>query len=308
MRRFALLVALAVAAAAALAAPVAADSPFPGRIDLPDGWQPEGIAVSPGGTFYVGSIPTGAVYRGDVRTGEGSILVPGAAGRAAVGMKVDVRGRLFVAGGSTGKGFVYDADTGAELATYQLTTATTFVNDVVVTRGGAYFTDSFNQVLYRVPIAPDGSLGSAAETIPLSGDIAYTAGFNANGIDATPDGRTLVIVQTNTGQVFRVDPATGVARAIALDEAVTLGDGILLDGKTLYVVRNQQSRVAVIDLADDLSSGSVVSYLTDPGLDVPTTIAELGHSLYAVNARFTTTPTPTTPYWLTKLQKAGGPA
>jgi sugar lactone lactonase YvrE len=308
MRRFALLVALAVAAAAALAAPVAADSPFPGRIDLPDGWQPEGIAVSPGGTFYVGSIPTGAVYRGDLRTGEGSILVPGAAGRAAVGMKVDVRGRLFVAGGSTGKGFVYDADTGAELATYQLTTATTFVNDVVVTRGGAYFTDSFNQVLYRVPIAPGGSLGSAAETIPLSGDIAYTAGFNANGIDATPDGRTLVIVQTNTGQVFRVDPATGVAREIALDEAVTLGDGILLDGKTLYVVRNQQSRVAAIDLADDLSSGSVVSYLTDPGLDVPTTIAELGHSLYAVNARFTTTPTPATPYWLTKLQKAAGPA
>jgi sugar lactone lactonase YvrE len=301
MRRLALLAVPAVVAAV-LAAPLAADAPFPARIDLPNGWQPEGIAVSHGGTFYVGSIPTGAVYSGDLRTGQGSVLVPGGPGRAATGLKVD-HGRLFVAGAATGKAFVYDGRTGAELASYQLTTSASFINDVVVTRSGAYFTDSFNQVLYRVPIGHDGTLGAVAQTIPLTGAIAYTTGFNANGIDATPDGRTLLIVQSNVGKVFTVDPDTGVTKEIALDEAMTAGDGILLDGRTLYVVRNVQNRVAVIRLADDLASGTVTGYLTDSGLDVPTTIAAFGHFLYAVNARFSTPPGPAVPYWVTQLER-----
>jgi sugar lactone lactonase YvrE len=300
--RHRILASLLTLVAAAVVAGAAGAQPFPSRIDLPDGWQPEGIAVS-GGSFYVGSIPNGAVYRGDLRTGQGSILVPGVEGRAAIGMKVDAHGRLFVAGGPTGMAFVYDARTGGDVAQYQLTTNPTFVNDVVVTGDGAYFTDSLNQVLYRVPIGPGGVLGSAAQTIPLTGDIVYEAGFNANGIDAVPNGKTLVLVQTNVGKVFTVDPVTGVADEIELDQAVTFGDGILLDGKTLYVVRNQQNRIAVIRLAPDLSAGSVLDHIVDPALDVPTTIAEFGNSLYAVNARFATPPGPSVDYWVTKVRK-----
>jgi sugar lactone lactonase YvrE len=302
MRRAFSLAAVAVVAAV-VASPLRADAPFPATIPLPNGFQPEGIAVAPGGTFYVGSIPSGAIYRGNVRTGAGSVLVPGVSGRAALGLKVDQHQRLFVAGGPTGKAFVYDARTGALLAQYQLTMAQTFVNDVVVTRGGAYFTDSVNQVLYRVPIAPNGSLGPQAQTIPLTGDIVYQPGFNANGIDATTDGKTLVLVQTNVGKLFTVDPATGVTHEIALDEAVTTGDGILLAGRTLYVVRNTQNRIAVVRLAPDLSSGDVLGHLTAPSLDVPTTIGRFGNRLYAVNARFTTPPGPTTRYWVTKVER-----
>ena len=67
MRRTILLTAIVavIAASAALA------KSFPATIALPNGWQPEGIAVGDGSTFYVGSIPTGAVYRGDLRTGKG---------------------------------------------------------------------------------------------------------------------------------------------------------------------------------------------------------------------------------------------
>jgi hypothetical protein len=36
---------------------------------------------------------------------------------------------------------------------------------------------------------------------------------------------------------------------------------------------------------------------------VPTTIAEQGSRLYAVNARFGTPATPTTDYWVTRLRK-----
>ena len=41
-------------------------------IALPNAFpQPEGIAVGTGSTFYVGSILTGAIYAGDLRTGRG---------------------------------------------------------------------------------------------------------------------------------------------------------------------------------------------------------------------------------------------
>jgi sugar lactone lactonase YvrE len=284
-------------AAAVVAAPLGAAGRFPEVIPLPNGFQPEGIAVGKGGTFYVGSIPTGAIYRGSVKTGEGEVINPGGSGRAAIGVELDHR-TLYVAGGPTGKGFVYSALSGRLLATHTLTTdANTFVNDVAVARGGAYFTDSLRPFLYRVD-----ELGGVAE-IPLGGDIEYVPGFNLNGIDATPDGKTLLAVQSNVGKVFTIDPRTGRADEIELDTTVVNGDGILLDGRTLYVVQNRDNKVAVIRLDARLRSGRVVAHLTDPDFAVPTTIDELGSRLYAVNARFGTPPTPQTPYWVAKLRK-----
>ena len=301
MRRVLLLTALAVVATAALAVPLSAGTSFPERIALPNGFRPEGIAIGKGTTFYVGSIPTGAIYRGDLRTGEGSVFVPGAAGRAAIGVEFD-DGRLFVAGGPTGSGFVYSARSGRLLASQVFTTETSFVNDVVAARGGAYFTDSMRPFLYR--LSTRGS--SEFEAIPLSGDYVHQPGFNLNGIDATADGRTLIVVQSGTGKLFTVDRRSGRTDEIVLNEAVTNGDGLLLDGRTLYVVRNQQNRVAVVELNRRLTSGTVVAHLTDPDFDIPTTIDERGKRLYAVNARFTTPPTATTEYWVAQFRKVNG--
>ena len=280
----------------------AAAAPFPAHIDLPNGFRPEGIAIGPGHTFYVGSIPTGAVLRGDLRTGTWSPLVPAQAGRAAIGVDVDSRGRLFVAGGPTGHGYVYDANTGANIADYMFTDDPAFINDVVVTSTAAWFTDSLNPFLYRVAIAPDGTLGDAT-AIPLTGDIVYGPGFNVNGIDATPDGRTLVIVQSNTGMLFTVDES-GVANRIDVGGAIVPGDGILLHGRTLYaVVRSPIDQIVVIKLEPDLSSGAITGTITNPDFSGPTTVDEFGNRLYVVNGRFTTPPTPTTPYWLTQARK-----
>jgi sugar lactone lactonase YvrE len=306
MNRWTLLVVAALAAAATFVVPSAAKNAFPTTIALPNGFAPEGIAIGQGTTFYVGSIPTGAVYRGDLRTGAGAVLVPPHEGRAAIGVAFDPRGRLFVAGGPTGRAFVYDTGTGADVAEYELaeTPPDTFINDVALARGGAYFTDSIRQVLYRVPIAANGRLGATAETIPITGDLVYEDGFNVNGIDATPDGKTLVLVQSNTGELFTADPATGVTREIDLGGAtVTMGDGILLDGRTLYVVRNRLNLIAVVRLAPDLSSGQVVDEFTDARFRVPTTIDDFGNRLYAVNARFGTPVTPDTEYEVVQVRK-----
>ena len=288
-----------------VAAPAAA-RPFPDAIPLPTGFQPEGIDIR-GTSFYVGSIPTGAVYRGDVRTGTGSVLVPPQTGRNAIGLDVDARGRIFVAGGPTGQAYVYDAETGGSLASYQLAAgAPTFVNDVVVTKDAAWFTESMQAVLYRVPIGRNGRLGAQAdvETVPLAGDFELAAGFNVNGIDATPSGKTLVVVQSNLGRLYTVDPDTGEADLVELSGGdVRFGDGILLDGRTLYVVQNQLNRVAVVRLGHGLASGTIVEHLTDPALDVPTTIAEFGRWLYAVNARFGIPDPGTEDYSVIRLEK-----
>jgi sugar lactone lactonase YvrE len=296
---------LALAGAITTSAIASTDAAFPNRINLPDGFQPEGIANADE-QFYVGSIPTGAVYRGNLRTGKGAILVPAEAGRSAIGLKAD-RGRLFVAGGNTGSAYVYSARTGALIRTYTLATGNTFVNDVVVTKRAAWFTDSFNPVLYRVPLGPNGQPGapSAVRTTQLSGDYQHVPGsFNVNGIDATPNGKTLLIVQSGTGRLFAVSP-TGVTRAIALTggESVPNGDGIMLDGRTLYVAQNQLNLVAKISLAANLQSGRVARRIGSPGFDIPTTIADLGSRLYAVNARFSTPPTSATEYWVTQVKK-----
>jgi sugar lactone lactonase YvrE len=295
-----LLLPLALLALAGLAAPAVAHPhrSHPAEIALPNGFQPEGIEISKGGKVYVGSIPTGAIWRGNLRTGKGSVLVPGATGRAAIGLELDHRGRLFVAGGPTGRGTVYDAHTGAELASWQLTTGATFINDAVVTRDAVWFTDSVNPVLYKVAIGRHGKLGGKVTTVPLSGDIEWVAGaINANGIEVTPDGRKLIIVQTNTGRLFTVDRRTGRTRAIDLGGAtVPNGDGLLLKGRTLFVVQNQLNLVAVVKLTRSGRDGDVVKRISDPDFDVPSTIADSKHRLYVVNARFGITPGPETPY------------
>ncbi len=301
-RALALLMAIsAMLTASALAATSAA---FPNRIELPDGFQPEGIAIA-GQRFFTGSLANGAIYSGSVRTGNGSLLVQPQAGRVAVGMKAD-RGRLFVAGGNTGMAFVYSTATGQSIVSYQLSSGGSFINDVVVTKSAAWFTDSLKPVLYRVPLGPGGRPGaqSAVTTVQLTGDYQHGAGFNVNGIDATANGKTLVIVQSSVGRLFTVTPA-GVAKAIVLanGESVPNGDGILLDGKTLYVVQNRLNLVAKIALAPDLQTGRVAGRISNPGFDVPTTAAEQGSRLYLVNARFGTTPTPTTDYWVTQVTK-----
>jgi hypothetical protein len=200
----------------------------------------------------------------------------------------------FVAGGPFGNATVYDSATGATLAEYQLTTApflTTLVNDVIVTRQAAYFTDSFQPFLYRVPLGPAGALPDpgVVQEIALGGDFDHAPGqINANGIDATPNGKWLVVVNYSLGTLYRVEPDTGTAVQIDLGgDTLPYGDGILLDGKTLYVLQNEFNHIAVVDLEPDLLSGTVVRQITDADyFKIPTTIAEFGNDLYAVNARF----------------------
>jgi hypothetical protein len=278
---------------------------LPDVIPLPDGFQPEGITISPRGTGYVGSLADGDIYVFSVLTGREIATFQGP-GTPSVGLKIDKRGRLFVAGGPTGGARVVDATTGEILQSYTFAEEPTFVNDVVVTRDAAWFTDSQRAQLYKVPFGPGGTLPEpdAFEVVPLSGDWVQQPGFNANGITETPDHQALLVVQTSTGTLYRVDPDTGVATAVDLGGyALTNGDGLLVVGRTLYVVQNRLNTVAVIVLNPAGTSGDLVDRITDPDFQVPTTIAKFGVWLYLPNARFGTPPTPDTEYSVVRINQ-----
>ena len=305
-RRSSKVVVALVLAVVGLLAPSAASaqSRLPDVISLPPGWEPEGIANGPGATMFSGSRATGDVVAVDLVTGELRPVVDAPAGRTATGLEQDRWGRLWVAGGATGQAYVYGPD-GSPVATFALgTPPDTFINDVVITRDAAWFTDSMDDVLYKVPIGRNGAIGTPV-AVPLTGGYVHAPGFNLNGIDVAAGGRWLLAVQSNTGTLYRIDPATGAATPIDLGGATVVnGDGILVQGRRLYVVQNFFNQVAVIDRdARTFASGTVVDELTSPNFDIPTTVAAFGNRLYLVNARFSTPPTPSTPYTMVAIPR-----
>jgi sugar lactone lactonase YvrE len=271
---------------------------LPDRIELPDGFQPEGITTA-GPVAWFGSLADGDIYRADLLTGEGEVISQGP-GTPSVGLTVDARGRLFVAGGPGGGARVVDGRTGEVLATYDLGGG--FVNDVVVTRDYAYFTDSQRAVVHRLHLGPHGRLTDTHDELALHGDWEQVDGFNANGITTAPDGKNLLVVNSTTGDLFRVDRDNGHADRVDLGDArLTNGDGMLRTGRTLYVAQNTSNQVATLRLDRTASEGRVVQTRTSDDFDTPTTIARFAGALYLPNARFTTTPEDDTEYWVTRL-------
>src|ERR671911_7802 len=186
---------LLLALVAALAVPAAASRPAE-VIVLPGTTSAEGIAAGRGATFYAGDLFAGDIFRGNIRRGTAELFIDAPAGRQAVGMAADLRhDLLFVAGGFTGQGYVYDLRTGATVASYQFgDPQTSIINDVTVTKAGAWFTDSFQARLYFVPVSRAGVPGSSFRTLAVSGPAADTGGeVNLNGIQATANGKTLIV-------------------------------------------------------------------------------------------------------------------
>jgi hypothetical protein len=278
---------LSLALVTVLVTPATA-APRPSSIPLPVDFQPEGIAVGEGNTFFVGSLRDGDIYRGDLRSGVGARLVD-VSGRAAVGMRVDKsRDWLVVAGGATGHAWVYDTEDGSTVADLVLGPAgSTFSNDVAITHDAFYFTDTFAARIYRVPVHEDGSFG-ATEPITVTGPASATGGFGLNGIDSTNRG-WLIVNHTALGILALVNPDTGESQAIPLTgPGLVPGtlDGLQLEGRTVWAVENFANSLAKVRLSPDLTSGEVVDVITSDLFRVPTTVARHGSTLALVNGRF----------------------
>lgn len=283
---------LLLPAPAAVAAPQASSGIS--VIDLPGATGAEGIAAGKGTTFFAGDLVSGDIYKGDIRAGTAAEFIDAPAGRAAVGMKVDVKNSLlFVAGGATGQAYVYDLQTRASVATYQLVPAMSgFINDVTLTHDGAWFTNSAAGALYFIPVDNQGNLG-ALDVRRLSGPAANTSfGFNLNGITSVRGGQTLIVAHSGLGALITVDPEAGGSARINITNAagnpvrLTNVDGIIARGNTIWAVQNFLNQVSRIQLDATLSSGVVKEVITSPNFVVPTTAALFGGTLALPNAKF----------------------
>jgi sugar lactone lactonase YvrE len=180
------------------------------------------------------------------------------------------------------------------VASYQFAApATSLVNDVAVTKDGAWFTDSFQARLYFVPLSRAGAPASTFRTLAVSGPAAVISGeVNLNGIQATPSGKTRIVAHSANAQLYTVDPATGASAAIA-GVSVPNVDGIVLEAGRLWAVQNFSNQIARIRLAPDLTFGVVEEVITSDLFQVPTTAARFGSRLAVVNAKFDTGIPPT---------------
>lgn len=301
---------------------------FPKIVPALEGAPPEGFTIGKGHTAYNGSID-GSIYKVNLRNGEGEILVEAEPDFDfqtecyKLGMRVDPRSNyLHVAGCINGDAYVFDADTGEEIMKYQLGPQyVAVINDIAITRDAVYYTDFGQPYMYRLPLAKNGRIpagNDAATAVPLTGDFEIgdnIFGAFANGIVATPDGKTLIIGNSGTAKIFRVNPATGHSDEIMVEPPLSgFLDGIVMYEGVLFILTPDVSgtyppvdRVQVVALSDDLLTGTLVGTITDPDMDGVASGAMHGDSLYVNNARYfdypgcLPGPDGCTEYWVTKL-------
>ena len=303
---------------------VVAEQNWPEAIAMPPGFEGEGIEQGKGQEFFVGaaslsslfgglfgiphplSASSGAIYKGNLRTGEGAILVP-PTGKPGGGLSYDHRtDYLYAPTGFTDYDansdsfntqdqgvIVYDASSG-DVITEIMFGDGMLMNDCLVTSKAVYCTDSFNPDLYKVVLEKGGRLPSnpVFEVISMAG-FGMVAGFNANGLVGDFDGDQLVIVNISTGVLYRVDTASGEASAIEIEGAEQLfpdGDGLYMNDRTLYIMQNFSDKIAVVELSDDLSAGVFIKSIPGEGeinpLNIATSIIGFGNSIYAINTNF----------------------
>lgn len=257
--------------------------------------NPEGVAVDRrSGAFFVGATGDGTIYRGTLDNPDVGELIPGAAGKSAIGLKA-ANGRLYVAGGATGDLLVYDLASRQQIAAFATGTGG-FLNDLVVTAGGDVFvTDSFRPTLWHITAAQVTAGQGTPEAISVAPEIMYEAGaINLNGIVALGD-RSLVVVQSSNGALFRIDLEDAARHIQRLDiEPVLGGDGMLLERGRLVVVQGEPAQLTFIKLDHRASHGTVVAHVTDPTLRGPSTVARARRRYLVVNADFATSTVPFT--------------
>jgi sugar lactone lactonase YvrE len=254
--------------------------------------------------FFVSITADGAIYRGTLDSDTVVPFIPGGPGRAAVGLKVK-DGKLYVAGGPTGTITVYDLATQHAVAEFQ-TGAGGFLNDLVVTGSGDVFvTDSSRPTLWHVT-AEQVQAGSGTPQALDVGAIPFEAGkFNLNGIVSEGSGR-LVVVDSNSGKLFRIDLGPDQSSIRAIDEiqgaTVPGGDGMLLDRGRLVVVQGDAAQLSFLNLRGGALSATLERTQTSDNLRGPSTAARAMDLYLVVNADFDTSQLPFTVAGLPRLQ------
>ncbi|KAL2233325.1 uncharacterized protein LOC105156254 [Sesamum indicum] len=133
-----------------------------------------------------------------------------------------------------------------------------FPNDVAVDYlGNAYVTDSANDVIFKVTEDGEATILSRSKAFK-SHPVDLSAPYHncgLNGIVFNPKGY-LLVTQSNTGKLFKVDVDDGTARRVILNKDLTGADGIALRSDGVVVVVSAQ-KLYFIKSDDSWSEGVV---------------------------------------------------
>jgi sugar lactone lactonase YvrE len=265
--------------------------PRPGLVLPGSRFFPEGIAAGSDGSFYVGSMGTGAIVRFAPGATQSQTLVPARDAFGVYGLAVDEDRDLLWA--CTYDDLLYPAqpaylkayslDNGAEQASFVMPGDSGFCNDLILDdEGNVYATDALANTIVRLP-----SGGSALET--WSADPAFAdepGNFTVNGIVFDPDSSKLYVVKYSTGQLFSIrvnaDGSAGTVHEIQVNSPLQYPDGIeMLHDGVFLVVENNIGRVSVVALW----GGSAHRFTIAQGLNEPTTAAIHNRSAWVVEGQ-----------------------
>lgn len=284
---------------------------------------PESVTVDQSsGSFFVGSVKEGTIYKGKVARPSLEVFSPGGAdGRSISTGMFFANNRLVVVGRQTGLIFVYNTKSGRLISKLDngLRTGQTFLNDTTFAPdGSAYVTDSVNPVLYRLAPTSTGQY-QLQEFLKFEGTpVTYVnapgaEGINVNGIVATSDGRYLIIGKRNENMLFRVDlKSREIVPVNMLAGMLNTPDGLFLHGNTLYVAQNLPKSIAVVKLSSDFLQAELERTINHPTFAFPTSVARYKDRLLVVSSQFDTagspaavsgTQPPVVPFWVTQIRE-----
>lgn len=271
------------------------------HILLGENVYPEGITYdAKTDSLFVGSFHKGEIQL--IQKGKVTVFVPAGQDElhSVVGLFADAkRRRLWVCNSEVGASqrstpesigkagvHIYDLDKKLLIKKVGLTQQSGhFCNDIALDKSGnAYITDSFSPVIWKV----DGTTFVLSEFV---NDNRFRGeGFNLNGIQITSDGKYLITVKMNSGQLFRISLKDKSVSEIKLNRPIDAGDGMFYYGKhELLVVEGfgaKEPGIATLTFSKDYSSATISKKLQSPRIKVPTTITIADGKLFVVNSQF----------------------
>ncbi len=259
--------------------------------------------------YYVSETTGGEIHRGRLGSANAAewLAGDGTDGRwTARGVTVDSRGRVYVAGGPNGIDhpgapdlWVYDRD-GKLLAALRTGVPNAFLNDLAIgPDGAAYVTNSNAPQVFRV--AEHHGRWTIRTWADATATIPTQTGFNLGGIVLSPDRTALIVAQGNVGKLWRFSLRTGAVSAVDTGTAdLVNADGLVQDGRTLWVVRNFSKVLSTLRLAHDGRTARLVAATpTDPERVLTTAKLAQGR-LLLVDSKFDE-PTAAPPYQVVAL-------
>lgn len=258
-----------------------------------DRFFPEGVTVSSGGTFFVGSLFEGSIMR--ARPGATQMepfIEPGANGLVSVlGLWADDKSNtLWACSSDAGNGKLtgsapvgvrsFDLDTGRAKGSYDFPSGG-FANDLTFDgQGNLYVTDSWTPRILRLR-----SGGSTLEEWINTPQLGVEK-WSLNGIDFDYSRNAIYTVNQNKGQLFRImleaDGSAGAVTLIHTSQELRRPDGLkVISPNTLATAEGGAGEMAIITLEGD--SGYVRRI--PAGLDGVTTFAYYQKSAWVVEGQ-----------------------